>query len=66
MRYDNTSIEKSLEKLDRIIRYMNLMLAKWRIEEELNREYPDEMSKHRKRLTQMMLRRGAINCEHEK
>ena len=53
-------------KFDRIIRYMNLMLAKWIIEEELNREYPDEMSKHRKRLAQMMLRRGVINCEHEK
>ena len=53
-------------KFDRIIRYMNLMLAKWRIEEELNREYPDEMSKHRKRLAQMMLRRGVIKCEHEK
>ena len=53
-------------KFDRIIRYMNLMLAKWRIEEELNREYPDEMSKHRKRLAQMMLKRGVIKCEHEK
>ena len=51
-------------KFDRIIRYMNLMLAKWRIEEELNREYPDEMSKHRKRLAQMMLKRGVIKCEH--
>ena len=53
-------------KLDRIIKYMNLMLAKWKIEDELNREYPDEMSEHRKKLAQIMLRRGVIKCEHEK
>jgi len=51
-------------EFDRKMRYINLMLAKWRIEEELNREYPDEMSKHRKRLAQMMLKRGVIKCEH--
>ncbi len=53
-------------KLDRIIRYMNLMLAKWKIEEELDHEYPDEMHESRKKLAQIMLKYGAVKCEHEK
>ena len=53
-------------EFDRKIKYWNLLIAKWKIEDELNREYPDEMHESRKKLAQIMLRRGVIKCEHEK
>lgn len=52
-------------EFDRKMRYINLMLAKINIEEELNYYYPEEMAESRKRLTQTMLRRGVIKCRHE-
>lgn len=50
---------------DRKIRYIDLMLAKINIEEELNYYYPEKMAESRKRLTQTMLKWGVIKCRHE-
>lgn len=60
-----TSIEKTLEKLERISRYMELKLAQWKIEDQLRYEFPDEMWESRKNLARIMLGRGIIKCEHE-
>lgn len=57
--------DETLEKLDRIIRFMELKLAQWKIEDQLNHEFPDKMWESRKNLARIMIRRGIIKCEHE-
>ena len=59
-----TNIDRDRD-FDRKMRYVNLMLAKINIEEELNYYYPEEMAESRKRLTQTMLKWGVIKCRHE-
>lgn len=41
---------------DRKMRYINLMLAKMKIEEELDYYFPEEMYESRKRLARTMLK----------
>ena len=53
-------------EFDRKIKYWNLLITKWKIEDQLNHEYPDEMYESRKKLAQIMLAHGLIKCEHEK
>ena len=52
-------------EFDRKMRYINLMLAKMKIEEELNYYYPEEMAEYRKKLAQTMLKWEEIKCRHE-
>ncbi len=61
---EQINIDRDRE-FDRKMRYINLMLAKINIEEELNYYYPEEMAESRKRLTQTMLKWGVIKCRHE-
>jgi len=64
MQDDQVNIDRDIE-FDKKMRYVNLMVAKWRIEEELNREYPYKMHESRKNLARIMLKWRAINCKHE-
>ncbi|MBI4097481.1 MAG: hypothetical protein HY426_00395 [Candidatus Levybacteria bacterium] len=52
-------------KFNRKMRYIDLMFAKMKIEEELNYYYPEEMAESRKKLAQTMLKWGVIKCRHE-
>ena len=64
MQDEKANIDRDRE-FDRKMRYIDLMLTKMKVEEELNYYYPEKMAESRKRLAQIMLKWGVIKCRHE-
>ena len=52
-------------KLERTIRYLDLMVNLWDVRSKLRNEFPDKFFDANEHFAQKMLDRGLIKCKHE-